>query len=82
MEKNRTLSIKLYPEISNFTRENPPVASFIIRLISSLGDRQTLIHPGKIVLKFINLFLCVFVIKAVFFFVLVFCRSCRQATQE
>lgn len=51
MEKNRTLSIKLYPEISNFTRENPPVASFIIRLISSLGDRQTLIHPGKICLK-------------------------------
>uniref|UniRef100_M1C0U8 BTB/POZ domain-containing protein n=1 Tax=Solanum tuberosum TaxID=4113 RepID=M1C0U8_SOLTU len=48
VEKNRTLSIKLYPEISNFTRENPPIASFIIRLISSLGDRKTLIHPEVI----------------------------------
>lgn len=48
VEKNRALSIKLYPEISNFTRENPPIASFVIRLISSLGDRKTLIHPEVI----------------------------------
>ncbi|XP_027062266.1 BTB/POZ domain-containing protein At1g55760-like [Coffea eugenioides] len=45
LEKNRTLFIKLYPEISNLTRENPPIASFIIRVVSSVGDRKTLVHP-------------------------------------
>nr|DAD43833.1 TPA_asm: hypothetical protein HUJ06_002063 [Nelumbo nucifera] len=37
-EKNRVLSIKLHPEISNLTRDNPPIASFIILVICSLGD--------------------------------------------
>lgn len=41
------LFIKLYPEISNLTRDNPPIASFIIRVISSVGDRKALIHPGN-----------------------------------
>ncbi|CAI9088144.1 OLC1v1022393C1 [Oldenlandia corymbosa var. corymbosa] len=45
VEKNRTLFIKLYPEISNLTRENPPIASFIIRIVSSVGDRKILVHP-------------------------------------
>ncbi|KAL3508321.1 hypothetical protein ACH5RR_027722 [Cinchona calisaya] len=45
VEKNRPLSIKLYPEISNLTRENPPIASFIIRVVSSVGDRKALVHP-------------------------------------
>lgn len=47
MEKNRSLFIKLYPEISNLTRENPPIASFIIRVVSSVGDRKSLVHPGE-----------------------------------
>ncbi|KAB2033120.1 hypothetical protein E1A91_D05G443100v1 [Gossypium mustelinum] len=42
VEKNRVLSVKLYPEIS---RENPPIASFIIRVVSSVGDRKALTHP-------------------------------------
>ncbi|XP_010252987.1 PREDICTED: BTB/POZ domain-containing protein At1g55760-like [Nelumbo nucifera] len=46
VEKNRVLSIKLYPEISNLTRDNPPIASFIIRVVCSLGDRKPLVHPG------------------------------------
>ncbi|XP_043688358.1 BTB/POZ domain-containing protein At1g55760-like [Telopea speciosissima] len=46
LEKNRTLSIKLYPEISNLTREQPPIASFIIRVHFSVGDRKALVHPG------------------------------------
>ncbi|KAJ4976226.1 hypothetical protein NE237_001332 [Protea cynaroides] len=46
VEKNRTLSIKLYPEISNLTREKPPIASFIIRVLCSVGDRKALVHPG------------------------------------
>ncbi|KAJ4981979.1 hypothetical protein NE237_032816 [Protea cynaroides] len=46
VEKNRILSIKLYPEISNLTREQPPIASFIIRVLCSVGDRKALVHPG------------------------------------
>ncbi|OMP06960.1 BTB/POZ-like protein [Corchorus olitorius] len=46
VEKNRVLYVKLYPEISNLTRDNPPIASFIIRVVcSSSGDRKTLTHP-------------------------------------
>ncbi|KAI7758386.1 hypothetical protein M8C21_001937 [Ambrosia artemisiifolia] len=45
VEKNRSLCIKLYPEISNLTRDSPPIASFIIRLISSFGGRKVLVHP-------------------------------------
>lgn len=96
MEKNRTLSIKLYPEVSNFTRENPPIASFIIRLVSSLGDRKTLIHPGKNVLNssISYVFLLIFWCKIMFlglkiflfcFFLCCFydiCRSYRQANQD
>lgn len=45
VEKSKTLFIKLYPEISNLTRDCPPIASFIIRVICSVGDRKTFIHP-------------------------------------
>lgn len=45
MDKSRSLFIKLYPEISNLTRDNPPIASFIIRVVSSVGDRKCLVHP-------------------------------------
>ncbi|KAH7861717.1 hypothetical protein Vadar_029846 [Vaccinium darrowii] len=45
VEKNRMLFVKLYPEISNLTRDNPPIASFIIRVVSSVGDRKALTHP-------------------------------------
>lgn len=45
VEKNRSLFIKLYPEISNMTRENPPIASFMISVVSSVGDRKCLVHP-------------------------------------
>ncbi|MED6199165.1 hypothetical protein PIB30_073347 [Stylosanthes scabra] len=45
VEKNRVLFVKLYPEISNLTRDNPPIASFIIRVVSSVGDRKYLTHP-------------------------------------
>ncbi|PSR85425.1 BTB/POZ domain-containing protein [Actinidia chinensis var. chinensis] len=45
VEKNRTLFVKLYPEISNLTKDNPPIASFIIRVVCSVGNRVSLIHP-------------------------------------
>ncbi|CAM8888423.1 unnamed protein product [Rhodiola kirilowii] len=43
IRKYRGQVIRLYPEI---TRENPPIASFIIRIVSSLDNRKALTHPG------------------------------------
>lgn len=48
MEKSRTLIIKLYPEVSNLTRENPPIASFIVKVVCPTGDRKCFVHPGKL----------------------------------
>ncbi|XP_077217372.1 BTB/POZ domain-containing protein [Tasmannia lanceolata] len=45
VEKNRFLGIKLYPVISAVNRDQPPIASFIIRVRSSTGDRRILLHP-------------------------------------
>ncbi|XP_047342366.1 BTB/POZ domain-containing protein At1g55760-like [Impatiens glandulifera] len=45
VEKKRTIFIKLYPETSNLTKDSPPIASFIIRIISFAGDRRSLAHP-------------------------------------
>ncbi|KAG7024997.1 BTB/POZ domain-containing protein [Cucurbita argyrosperma subsp. argyrosperma] len=45
VEKNKLLYVKLYPEISSVTRANPPIVSFIIRVVSSVGDRKALTHP-------------------------------------
>ncbi|KAE8654155.1 BTB/POZ domain-containing protein [Hibiscus syriacus] len=45
VEKNRVLYVKLYPEVSNLTRDNPPIASFIIRVVCSAGDRKSFTHP-------------------------------------
>ncbi|XP_027933026.1 BTB/POZ domain-containing protein At1g55760 [Vigna unguiculata] len=45
VEKNRVLFVKLFPEISNLTRDNPPIASFIVRVVSSVGDRRAITHP-------------------------------------
>ncbi|PIA26798.1 hypothetical protein AQUCO_08800007v1 [Aquilegia coerulea] len=46
VEKNRGVYIKLFPVVSNLTRENPPIASFIIRVLCSHGNRHALLHPG------------------------------------
>ncbi|KAL9268129.1 BTB/POZ domain-containing protein [Drosera capensis] len=45
VEKNRALYVKLYPEVSNLTKECPPIASFVIRVLCAGGDRKTLVHP-------------------------------------
>lgn len=50
MEKNRKIwLIKLSPEIPKLAGDGPPppVASFDIRIISFLGGRKTLVHPGN-----------------------------------
>ncbi|PKA49172.1 BTB/POZ domain-containing protein [Apostasia shenzhenica] len=47
VERNKQLFVKLYPEMSSVTREQPPVASFIMKLVSSSSsNRKTLVHPG------------------------------------
>ncbi|XP_057765389.1 BTB/POZ domain-containing protein At1g55760 [Salvia miltiorrhiza] len=46
VEKSRTLIIRLYPEVSSLTKETPPIASFMIKLIClAAGDRKCFIHP-------------------------------------
>ncbi|KAI3997854.1 hypothetical protein MKX01_036324 [Papaver californicum] len=45
VEKNRMLLIKLHPEISHITRDHPPVASFIIRVILSTENPTVSVHP-------------------------------------
>ncbi|CAL9197198.1 unnamed protein product [Musa hybrid cultivar] len=47
VEKNKQLFVKLYPEMSSLTREQPPVASFNIKLVFSLSpNRRTIVHPA------------------------------------
>lgn len=46
VEKSKQIVIKLYPETSNLTRDQPPIASFVIKIVSSAGNRTTLVHPG------------------------------------
>ncbi|KAI3830993.1 hypothetical protein MKX03_019227 [Papaver bracteatum] len=45
VEKNRMMFIKLHPEISNVTRDHPPITSFVIRVICYADNRTVLVHP-------------------------------------
>ncbi|WOL12336.1 hypothetical protein Cni_G21102 [Canna indica] len=46
VEKNKQLYVKLYPEMSALTREQPPIASFNIKLVFlSSPSRKTIVHP-------------------------------------
>ncbi|KAL0922665.1 hypothetical protein M5K25_006670 [Dendrobium thyrsiflorum] len=47
LERNRQLFVKLYPEASNVTKEQPPIASFIVKIVSfSASNRKAIVHPG------------------------------------
>ncbi|RWW28634.1 hypothetical protein GW17_00006876 [Ensete ventricosum] len=47
VEKSKQLCVKLFPEVSSLTREQPPIASFVIKVVSPFApNRKTLIHPG------------------------------------
>lgn len=49
VEKSKMLlNVKLYPEVSSLSRENPPVASFVLRVVSSTGERKAFTHPEVI----------------------------------
>lgn len=46
VERNKQLFVKLYPEVTNSTKEQPPIASFNIKLVSSSpSNRKTIAHP-------------------------------------
>ncbi|XP_047978179.1 BTB/POZ domain-containing protein At1g55760-like [Salvia hispanica] len=46
VEKSRTLIIRLYPEVTTLAKENPPIASFMIKVISlAAGERKCFVHP-------------------------------------
>ncbi|KAJ4747537.1 BTB/POZ domain-containing protein [Rhynchospora pubera] len=48
VERSKQFCVKLYPEVSSLTRDQPPIASFVIKLVSSSSssDRKTIVHPG------------------------------------
>ncbi|CAN6448219.1 unnamed protein product [Victoria cruziana] len=45
IERSRALHIRLFPDIGKLSREPAPIASFIIRLLFSNGNRKTLVYP-------------------------------------
>ncbi|MQM15467.1 hypothetical protein Taro_048415 [Colocasia esculenta] len=46
VERNKQVLIRLFPEASALTRERPPIASFVISVVSAAGNRRTIVHPG------------------------------------
>ncbi|KAL4185861.1 hypothetical protein AMTRI_Chr10g232910 [Amborella trichopoda] len=45
VERNRQLYIKLFPEISKLSKEQAPIASFVVRVLSPGTSRRTLVYP-------------------------------------
>ena len=52
IEKNRYLYIRLFPEQSRLTKEQPPFARFVLRITSSAFGRQPCVSPGMLLLLF------------------------------
>lgn len=47
VERSKQLIVKLYPEVSSLTKDQPPIASFNVKLVSSSSsNRSTIVHPG------------------------------------
>ncbi|KAK4278237.1 hypothetical protein QN277_016107 [Acacia crassicarpa] len=44
LEKHRSAFLRLYPEMSDLSREKPPIASLILRVVNFYGDRKTLTY--------------------------------------
>ncbi|KAL3678036.1 hypothetical protein R1sor_020992 [Riccia sorocarpa] len=45
IEKGRALSVRLFIEPSRLAREQPPIATFVIRILPSTGTRRSLTSP-------------------------------------
>ncbi|KAK1258504.1 BTB/POZ domain-containing protein [Acorus gramineus] len=46
VEKNRYMYIRLYPEPCRLSKEQPPMARFILRVCNVGGNRRPYISPG------------------------------------
>lgn len=56
MEKNCGLRIELYPEMSKTITQNPPIASFIVRILSYAGNSKILTQSGDSSSMFKNIY--------------------------
>lgn len=56
IEKNRYMYIRLFPEPSRLSKEQPPIARFVIRVTISGGNRKPYISPGMQLLLRLLLF--------------------------
>lgn len=45
IEKNRHLHIRLFPEVTRVSREQPPIATFVMRVLNMTGNRRPITHP-------------------------------------
>ncbi|KAL3638205.1 hypothetical protein CASFOL_017576 [Castilleja foliolosa] len=45
VERNRSTYIRLFPELSRVSKEQPPIARFVIRVTSSSSNRRPYISP-------------------------------------
>eukprot|EP01018_Ginkgo_biloba_P025143 Gb_00172 [translate_table: standard] len=45
LEKNKFLYVRLFPEPSRLSKEQPPIASFAVRILTLGGSRRTLTYP-------------------------------------
>lgn len=45
IEKNRHLHVRLFPEATRISREQPPLATFVIRVLNMNGNRRPITHP-------------------------------------
>lgn len=48
MEKNRYLYIRLFPEASRTSKEQPPIARFVLRVSNAGANRRPYTSPGVI----------------------------------
>lgn len=46
VEKNRSLYIRLFPEPSRVSKEQPPIARFVLRVTTSGSNRRPYISPS------------------------------------
>lgn len=46
MEKKNASRIELYPEMPKTRTDNFPIASLIVRVLSSVGNNKVLAHSG------------------------------------
>lgn len=47
IEKNRYMYIRLFPELSRASKEQPPIARFVLRVSNAAAARRPYISPGK-----------------------------------